>query len=273
MTATTTLDLDAIKARQKAMWMMGDFGQIARFTEENAGDFVRRLAIGEGMGVLDVACGTGNVAIPAAQAGAIVTAIDIAPNLLEQGRLRARREGLDISFQEADMEDLPYRDGAFDLVVSTFGVMFATRPKRVAQELTRVCKRGGRIALANWTARGFIGQIHEVTAKYLPVTTPLPSPFLWGEETTVLERLREGIGDLRLTTAIAQLHYPYSIPQVVELHRQYLGPARMTFEATPEAKRPALIRDLEALYAQHNRAQDGTVRIEAEYLQVIATKV
>jgi SAM-dependent methyltransferase len=162
MTATTTLDLDATKARQKAMWMMCDFGQIARFTEDNASGFVRRLAVGQGMRVLDVACGTGNVAIPAAEAGAIVSAIDIAPNLLEQARLRARREGLDISFREGDMEDLPYLDGAFDLVVSTFGIMFATRPKRVAQELTRVCKRGGRIALANWTARGFVGQIHEV---------------------------------------------------------------------------------------------------------------
>jgi SAM-dependent methyltransferase len=272
MTATTTLDLGAVKARQKAMWMMGDFGQVARFTEDNAGEFVKRLAIKPGMRVLDVACGTGNTAIPAAEAGAIVTGVDIATNLLEQARLRAHRDGLTIQFDEGDMEELPYPDAGFDLVISTFGVMFGPRPKRVAAELIRVSRRGGRIALANWTPRGFIGQIHEVTAKYLPMPPGMPSPLLWGDEATVRERLSDGVSDLRLKTAVAQLRYPYSIPQAVEFHRTYLGPARATFEATPEAKRPALIRDLEAIYGKYNQARDGTTWVEAEYLQVIATR-
>ncbi len=273
MAATTTLDIEALKARQKAMWVMGDFGQVARFTEENASDFVKRLAVKTGMRVLDVACGTGNVAIPAAEAGADVTGIDIAPNLLEQARLRAHREGLTIRFDEGDMEELPYTDAAFDLVVSTFGAMFGPRPKRVVAELTRVCKPGGRIAMANWTPRGFIGQIHEMTAKYMPTPPGLPSPLLWGDETTVRERLHEGVTDLRLKTAVAHLRYPYTISQAVEFHRTYLGPARMTFEAMPEAKRPALVRDLEALYAKYNQASDGTTWVEAEYLQVLATRV
>ena len=152
-------DLPAFKARAKATWMAGDYPQIARVTEAAANDFIARLRITPGMKVLDVACGNGNLSIPAAKAGAIVTGVDIAPNLLDHARARAAAEGLDIRFEEGDAENLPYQAGTFDGVVSMFGAMFAPRPEVVADELVRVCRHGGRIALANWTPSGFVGEL------------------------------------------------------------------------------------------------------------------
>jgi ubiquinone/menaquinone biosynthesis C-methylase UbiE len=272
MTATTTLDLQAIKARQKAMWTAGDFGQIAKFTQSNAVEFVERCAVKAGSHLLDVACGTGNVAIPAAKAGAVVTGLDIVPNLLAQARARADRESLKIRFDEGDMENLPYDDASFDLVTSMFGAMFGPRPKRVAAELIRVCRPGGRIAMASWTPRGFIGQTHQIMAKYAPMPSGLPSPLLWGEEATVRECLGDGIADLRVKAVMAQLRYPFSIAETVAFHQIYLGPARLTFETMPEDKRAAVQREMEALYAKYNKAQDGTTWVEAEYLDVVATR-
>lgn len=272
MTVTTTGDLDAVKARQKAMWMAGDFGQIAKFTQTNAEEFVKRCAVKAGLRVLDLACGTGNTAIPAARAGARVTGLDIAPNLLDQARARAEREGLMIRFDEGDVEELPYAAASFDLVISMFGAMFGPRPNRVVGELVRVCRPGGRIAMASWTPRGFIGQIHQIMAKYAPVLPDLPSPLLWGDEATVRERLRDGISDLRVKTIPAQLRYPFSVAETVAFHRTYLGPARMTFEATPVDQRAAAEREMESLYEKYNQARDGTVLVEAEYLEVVATR-
>lgn len=156
MTAVPS-EIEALKARLKASWMAGDFGQIAKYSEPFAEQFITRRAIQPGMQVLDVVCGTGNLAIPAARAGAIVTGVDIATNLLEQARSRAKAEGLNIQFDQGDAEQLPYPDASFDFVVSMFGAMFAPRPEMVAAELVRVCRSGGRIAMANWTSDGFIG--------------------------------------------------------------------------------------------------------------------
>ena len=158
-------DINMIKAQMKAIWMAGDFGQIARYTEPTAEAFIKRRGIKEGMSVLDAACGTGNAAIPAAKAGAYVTGVDIAPNLLEAARDRARRERLNIRFDEGDVEALAYADASFDLVVSMFGAIFAPRPARAAAELIRVCKPGGQIAMANWTAGGFVGEQHEIVGQ------------------------------------------------------------------------------------------------------------
>src|SRR6266550_7990403 len=152
-------EMESLKTRLKAMWMTGDFGQIAKHIETGAEDFIARLALKPGVRVLDVACGSGNLAIPAARVGAIVTGVDIATNLLEQARARADSEALPIQFDEGDAENLPYGDAAFDLVVSMFGAMFAPRPELVAAELVRVCRPGGRIAMANWTPAGFVGQM------------------------------------------------------------------------------------------------------------------
>jgi len=269
---TATLDLATIKARQKAMWSAGDFGRIAEFTQANAEDFTRRCGVKAGMRVLDVGCGTGNSAIPAARAGASVTGLDLAPNLLAQARARAGREGLKIRFDEGDMEDLPYGEAAFDLVLSMFGAMFGPRPDRVVAELVRVCRPGGRIALASWTPGGFIGQVQQVMAKYAPSPPSLPSPLLWGDEATVRERLRNGIADLKIERVQAQLRYPFSVADTVAFHRTHLGPARMAIEATPVDQRAALEHEMVGLYEKYNRAKDGTVWVESEYLEVVATR-
>lgn len=273
MTATMTIDFDAVRARQKALWSAGDFGQIARLTENNAEEFVKRCAITPGMTVLDIACGTGNTALPAARAGAEVTGIDLAPNLVEQARARAAREDLAVRFDEGDMEELPYADGAFDFVMSTFGIMFALRPNRAASELIRVCRPGGRIALANWTPHGFIGQLQQIVGKHAPTPPGGASPLLWGDETTVRERLNWGLTALQARRVMAPLHYPFSIAETISFHRTYLGPARMTYETMAAAQREAMEKDLTALYGRHNLARDGTVLVESEYLEITGKRI
>jgi ubiquinone/menaquinone biosynthesis C-methylase UbiE len=266
--------MQSLKGRLKATWMAGDFAQIARSYESGAADFVTRLHLARGTRVLDVACGTGNLAIPAARAGAVVTGADIAANLLEQGQERAQAEGLAIQFDEGDAEQLPYDDSSFDAVVSMFGVMFAPRPEKAAAELTRVCRAGGRIALANWTPTGFIGQMFKTIAAHVPPPSLMPSPVLWGDEKTVRERLRENISDLKFTRRLISFKFPFAPTDVVEFWRVYYGPTNRAFEtlnADPE-KQAALRRDLERLWSEHNRSTDDTTHVESEYLEVIATR-
>jgi SAM-dependent methyltransferase len=269
-----TPEMESLKGRLKASWMAGDFSQIARSYESGAADFVGRLNLGQRTKVLDVACGNGNLAIPAARAGAVVTGVDIAPNLLDQGRSRAQAEGLTIQFDEGDAEQLPYDDSSFDTVVSMFGVMFAPRPDKAGAELTRVCRPGGTVALANWIPTGFIGQVFKATAAHVPPPPLMPSPILWGDEGTVRERLRENISDLRLTRRLISFNYPFAPADVVEFWRLYYGPAQRAFEAlnaNPE-KQAALRGDLERLWSDHNQATDNSTLVESEYLEVIAVR-
>src|SRR4029453_11602279 len=196
--STTKPEMESLKSRLKAMWMTGDFGQVAKIIETGAEEFIDRLALQPGVRLLDVACGSGNLAIPAARAGAIVTGVDIATNLLEQARARAESERLIIQFDEGDAERLPYPDEAFDVVVSMFGVMFAPRPDVAAAELVRVCRPGGPTALANWTPTGFTGQTLKTVARHVPPPANVPPPTQWGDETIVRERLRAGIASLRM---------------------------------------------------------------------------
>ena len=271
--STINPELGALKARLKAMWMTGDFGEIARHIEVGAEEFVGRLAPGPGVRVLDVACGSGNLAIPAARAGATVTGVDIATNLLEQARARAASESLMIQFDEGDAESLPYADAAFDVVMSMFGAMFAPRPEVVAAELVRVCRPGGRIAMANWTPQGFIGQMFKLTGKYVPPPAGLPSPVMWGDEETVRGRLqRDGVADLQLTRRMCPFIYPVPPAAVVETFRTYYGPTQRAFDALDADGQAALRSDLERLWTEHNLATDGTTLCEGEYLEVIATR-
>jgi ubiquinone/menaquinone biosynthesis C-methylase UbiE len=274
MTNKTTPDFEALKARMKATWMAGDFGQVAKYAEHEAVKFISRQNIKPGMRVLDVACGTGNLAIPAAKARATVTGVDIASNLVEQARERAKSEGVKIQFDEGDAEELPYSNASFDVVVSMFGAMFAPRPDRVAAELVRVCRPGGQIALANWTPDGFVGQMFKTTSKHLPPPppdAPVP-PVLWGDKVTVRERFRDGVSKLVLTPVMAQLRYPSSVAGTVEFFRTYYGPTQKAFAALPKDKQPALRRDLENVFGQYNKATDGTTSVEAEYLEVVTTR-
>ncbi|HMA24651.1 MAG TPA: class I SAM-dependent methyltransferase, partial [Gemmatimonadaceae bacterium] len=172
--ATSTLEADPITERVRATWTSGDFGRIAKGYERGAAEFIARLGLEPGERVLDVACGTGNLAVPAARAGASVTGVDIAPNLVAQAKARAVAEGLSISFEVGDAEQLPYEDGVFDTVVTMFGAMFAPRPERTTAELLRVTRSGGRIAMANWTPSGFIGDMLRATVRYVPAPAGLP---------------------------------------------------------------------------------------------------
>ena len=268
---TAAPDLTQLKSGMKATWMAGDFGQIANYTAREAEDFVARIGIAPGSHVLDVACGTGNTAIPAAKAGASVTGVDIATNLLEQARNRAAAEKLNIRFEEGDAEELAYKDSTFDVVLTMFGAMFAPRPEKVAAELLRVCKPGGIIAMANWTPQGFVGKSFEVTAKMVP-PPPVPPPVLWGDENVVRQRLGPGAKHLSCTHQHAQFIYPYSPKGMVDFFRRYFGPTQMTFARLDEAGQKELAAQLEALWAEHNTAKDGTTQVAAEYLEVRAIR-
>jgi len=267
-----TPEMEALKTKLKATWMAGDFGQIAKSIEDGAAEFINRLQIPKEAKVLDVACGTGNLAIPAAKAGAVVTGLDFASNLVEQARARAKAEGLEIEFQEGDAEAMPYPDGSFDVVVTMFGAMFCPRPEKAAAELIRVTKPGGRIAMANWTPQGFAGQMFKLSGMFAPPPPGMPAPVLWGDESVAKERLREGIRDLKLTRQMMIIKYPFGPAEVVEHFIRYFGPTKKAYESLDAKGQKTYREDMVKLWTQYNRATDGTTRVEGEYLEVIAVR-
>src|SRR5579862_3758132 len=186
--AQTETKIEELKSGLKTTWNTGNYGLFAGYMEKGAQEFFDRLGVKPGTRLLDVACGAGQLALIAARAGADVTGCDIAPNWLEQARARAADEGLRIVFEEGDAESLPYADSQFEVVASLIGAMFAPRPELVAAELTRVCRPGGRIAMANWTSAGFIGKMFKTISGYI-APNGMPSPVLWGDEPTVRRRL------------------------------------------------------------------------------------
>lgn len=271
--AAMTPEMENLKTKLKATWMAGDFGKIAQSYVEGSEDFINRLNLKAGESVLDVACGTGNLAIPAARAGAIVTGVDIAPNLLEQARARAAAENLDCTFDEGDAERLQYEDASFDVVVTMFGAMFAPRPERAAAELIRVCRAGGRIAMANWTPTGFTGKMFKINASHVTPPANMPSPVLWGDEETVRGRLQDGISDLQLTRRLITFRFPFSPDEVVEHFANYFGPTQKALATLDADGQTALLNDLKKLWAENNRAEDGRTEVQSEYLEVVAVKV
>lgn len=272
MTPEMTPEMETLKARLKATWMSGDYGHFATYLEAGALEFLSRINIEPGARVLDVACGAGQTAIPMSWAGAKVTGVDIASNLVEQARARARAENLDARFEEGDAEMLPYADGSFDIVVSLIGAMFAPRPELVAAELKRVCRPGGKIILGNWTPAGFVGQMFKIHGKHVPPPAIMPPPVQWGDVETVRERLKDGISHLRISRQLYPFRYPFPPSEVVEFFRTYYGPSYKAFAALDAGKQSALRADLEQLWTEHNSAADGTTSIEAEYLQVVAIR-
>ena len=261
---------DALTERSRATWTSGDFGRIARGYESGAAEFIARLELARDERVLDVACGTGNLAIPAARTGATVTGIDIAPNLVAQADARAAAEGLALTLDVGNAEQLPYGRAAFDTVVTMFGAMFAARPELVARELQRVLRSGGRIAMANWTPEGFIGEMLRATVKYAPAPAGVPSPLLWGKEEVVRERLGAATTSLTFARRLITFEYPFTPEQVVNEFRLWYGPTLRAFASLDDAGRDGLRRDLEKLWTEHNRATDGTTRVQSEYLEVVA---
>lgn len=269
---TPSPDFAQLKSNLKSTWMAGDFGMIASHAVHAGVEFIGRTEIKRGSRVLDVACGTGNVSIPAAKAGAKVTGVDIAPNLLDQARKRAIAEGLQIQFDEGDAENLPYAAGEFDIVVTMFGAMFAPRPERTAAELIRVTKPGGLIAMGNWTPQGFVGRSFQITAKIAPPPAGIPAPVLWGDEATVRQRFAQGVSKLTMTRCKVSFAFPFSPKEVVGLFRKYFGPTKTTFGRLDKPSQEQLAAELEKQWTEHNQATDGTTRVDAEYLDVRAVR-
>jgi SAM-dependent methyltransferase len=260
-----------LKARLKTTWMTGDYDTFSRYMAQESEGFFRSLGVQPGTRLLDVACGSGQLALIAARAGAQVTGCDIATNWLEKGRERAAAEGLEIVFEEGDAESLPYADGQFDVVTSLVGAMFAPRPERVAAELTRVCRPGGMIAMANWTPGGFVGQMFKTIARHIAPAGMSP-PVLWGDEATVRDRLSNGIADLKLERRLFHFDYPFPPQAVVEFFRTHYGPMSRAFASLDQNGQQQLAADVVALWTAHNQATDGTTKVDGEYLAVIAIR-
>ena len=262
-------EFDQVKAKLKNTWMTGNYDLFSRYMEKDAKRFYDRLEIAPGSLVLDVGCGSGQLALIAARAGAQVTGCDIATNWLERARARAGAEGLEVTFDEGDAESLPYEDGQFDVVLSLVGAMFAPRPELVASELVRVTCPGGMVAMANWTPTGFIGQMFKVIAGHI-APSGMPSPALWGDEATVRQRLREGVAELRLERDFYRFEYPFPPAEVVEFFRANYGPMQKAFAALDATGQEKLRTDLVDLWSKHNKVEGNTTDVDAEYLQVIA---
>jgi SAM-dependent methyltransferase len=272
MTAiTTTVDFTAIKARQRDTWASGDYAVIGTTLQIVGESLSEAVDIQAGERVLDVAAGNGNASLAAARRGAAVTASDYVTSLLDRAQARAASEGLVIATERADAEALPFADGDFDVVLSTFGVMFAPSQDRAAAELVRVARPGGRIGLANWTPAGFIGQMFKTVGRYVSPPAGVRPTVEWGDE----DRLRELFGNDVESLAADRRHFVFryrSAQHLVDTFRTYYGPVLKAFAAVDEATRPALERDLLALAKEFNTSTTGTLRIPSEYLEVVAVK-
>ena len=264
-------DIDSLKARLKKTWIAGDYDRFSRYMEQGAHTFYERLDVPAGCQLLDVACGSGQVALWAARDGVNATGVDIAPNLVRRAQARADAEGLNARFVEGDAEALPFEDASFDFVISLVGAMFAPRPDAVARELLRVCSPGGAIAMGNWTPEGFIGQMFKTFARFI-APSGMPSPVLWGDEAVVRERLGHGISNLKMTRRQYSFTYPFPPAEVVEFFRQFYGPTNLAFASLDGSSARKLREELEALWSAHNRGGDELTVVSAEYLEVIAVR-
>ena len=263
--------IETLKSRLLKTWTAGDYDRFSRYMEDGARLYYEHLDIPPGARVLDVACGSGQLALMAAREGFDSTGVDIAGNLIERARERAAAERLKARFEIADAEALPFQDASFDVVVSLIGAMFAPRPELVASELLRVCVPGGTIAMANWTASGFVGQMFKTIAQFIAPAN-MPSPLLWGDEAIVRERFDTGVSRLNLSRQAYRFNYPFPPSEVVDVFQLNYGPANLAFAALDPAGRQELHRQLESLWSAHNLAKDQVTIVDAEYLDVVATR-
>ncbi|HEY5964664.1 MAG TPA: class I SAM-dependent methyltransferase [Xanthobacteraceae bacterium] len=269
--ASAAPDLAALKTRQQGAWSSGDYAIVGATLQIVGEDLCEALDLRSGQKVLDVAAGNGNVTLAAARRWCDVVSTDYVPALLERGKARAQAEGWRIEFKEADAESLPFADGSFDAVVSTFGVMFTPSQDKAAAELLRVCRPGGKIGLANWTPEGFIGQVFKAIGKQMPPPAGVKSPALWGAQPRINEMFgpRAASVDLRKR----EFMFRYRSPgHWMEVFKTYYGPLLKTFAALPAAKQDELHSDLMNLIVRLNRAKDGTMVVPSEYAEIVITK-
>jgi SAM-dependent methyltransferase len=265
------IDFNAIKRRQQATWASGDFAIIGT-TLQIVGELLAEAAdVRAGERVLDVAAGNGNASLAAARRFARVTSTDYVPHLLEKGAARARAEGVEIHFEVADAENLPFADGAFDVVLSTFGAMFTPEHARAAQELLRVTRSGGRIGLANWTPEGSIGELFSVVGGFVPPPPGTRSPVLWGSEPYIVELFGPQASDLRCVRRNFNFRYR-SAAHWIEVFRSFYGPTHKAFGALDGTRQAELSAALTELLGRWNVAGPDSLIVPGEYLEIVVTK-
>ncbi len=265
------IDFNAIKRRQQATWASGDFAIIGTTLQIVGESLAEAADVRAGERALDVAAGNGNASLAAARRFARVTSTDYVPQLLEKGAARARAEGLEISFQLADAENLPFADGAFDVVLSTFGVMFAPEHQRAAQELLRVTRSGGRIALANWTPEGFLGELFRVVGSFVAPPPGTRSPMLWGSEPYAVELFGPHAADLRCLRRNFNFRYR-SAAHWIEVFRTFYGPTHKAFGALDAARQAQLSAALAELLGRWNVAGPDSLVVPGEYLEIVIAR-
>ena len=265
------VDLAVLKGRQQAAWASGDYAVIG-ITLQLVGESVAEACdLRYDERVLDVAAGNGNATLAAARRGCKVTSTDYVSTLLDRGAERARADRLDVKFEVADAEALPFADASFDAVLSTFGVMFAPDQARAASELARVCRPGGRIGLANWTPGGFIGQLFKTLGRYLPPPAGAQSPALWGVEAHLHALFGAQAAAIAVAPRIFNFRYR-SAAHFIDVFRTWYGPVHKAFGALPPDKSAALEHDLTALLDGANVAGPGSLVVPSEYLEIVVTR-
>ncbi len=269
--APDNVDFNAVKQRQQATWAAGDYAVIGARLQIVGESLTEAADVRADEQVIDVAAGNGNASLAAARRFARVTSTDYVPELLDKAAARARADGLDIEFQVADAEALPFADGAFDVALSTFGVMFTPEPSKAARELRRVVRSGGRIGLANWTPEGFLGDLFRIIARYAPAPAGVQSPMLWGTEPRIVELFGPEATDIRCERRLYNFRYR-SAAHWIDIFRNFYGPTHKTYGALAPDRQAQLTADITELLERHNVGGPNSLVVPGEYLEVVITK-
>lgn len=264
-------DYEAIKTKQKSVWGAGDYGRIGVTLQISGELLAEAMDLRAGQNVLDVAAGNGNASLAAARRFCDVTSTDYVEELLEKSEKRAQADGFSITYQEADAENLPFKDESFDNVISTFGAMFAPNQEKVAQELLRVCKKEGKIGMANWTPSSFIGRLFSLVGQFVPPAPGVFSPARWGDPSFLDDNFAAHSQNINIQKQF--FNFRYKSPQHwFEIFKTYYGPTLKTFEALEDSKAQELEKEILAILEEMNIAQDGTLVLPSEYLEIVITK-
>ena len=253
------------------MWGTGDYNEIGARLLIISERLCENLDLQPGERVLDIASGSGNVALAAARRFCDATGTDYVPDLLDRGRMRAEAEGLPVNFEVADAENLPYDDASFDVVTSVIGVMFAPDQQQAAQEMLRVCRSGGKIGMANWTPESFAGDLFKIVAKHVPPPPGMTPPTVWGTEDGLKNLLGDGVESVQINRHHYSLRY-WSVDHFIDFHRTYFGLIKAAYEALDASAQERLTRDLVTAVTERNRSGNSAIVADSEYLEVVAIR-